>query len=285
MAVSLGVRRPTPPLRFVHGDLTTHPSVGVVNDPADLAPVDLLIVATKSHDVPALEHWLRSAACADAFVIVAQNGVEQVARLAPYFDDGRIAPAIVTYGAERRRPGVVVQTLDGTTRVPATDVGRFFAKLADSSELDVEVVDDFMTAMWTKLAWNLVGNSLTTIADVPVCAVGQRPELRELATGLVDECRRVARGHGADLDELIPEAMLDELATYAPTVHTSMWQDRQAGRPFEHQAISGAIVRGAEVLGIDAPYSRAVTAILETLSPGATMCPPERSTRTEVTSA
>ena len=264
--VTLGVRRPIPPLRFERSGTFTTPDVRIVNDPAGLSEVDVVVVATKSHQVPGLEFWFRSRSCAESSVIVAQNGVEQVSRLAAYFPEDRIAPMIVTHGAERPVLGVVVQTLDGRTQVPDTAVGREFSELARGSDLKVEVVSDFQTALWTKLVRNLVGNSLTAIADVPVREVGQRVELRELATRMVIECCIVARAAGADLDEAMAVPMLDEIATYAPTVHTSMWQDRRAGRRMEHQAISGAVVRGAEELGMDAPYCRAVTSILETLS-------------------
>lgn len=267
VSVSLAVRRPTPPLRFTVGGIETAVPVEIVSDPADVAPVDWVVVATKAYDVSGLGPWLRSTSCREARVAVAQNGVEQVRRLAAFVPPQRVLPVIVTYGAERREPGRVVETLAGTTRVPAGEAGAAFAALAAPTDLEVDLVDDFVSALWVKLGWNLVGNSLSTITDLPVREIGLRPELRALAVELVAECRAVAGSQGAVLPEGIAQEMLDVFAAFPATVRSSMWQDREAGRPFEHDAISGAVVRVAGGCGIEVPYSRMTTHLLETLSP------------------
>jgi 2-dehydropantoate 2-reductase len=41
--------------------------------------------------------------------------------------------------------------------------------------------------------------------------------------------------------------------------------DRLAGRPLEHQGLTGAVVRAAERHGIDVPLNRAILALLEGL--------------------
>lgn len=267
LAVTVAVRRPTPALRFTVGGEENEVPVAIVSVPESLAPVDWVIVATKAYDVSGLEPWLAAPACAGARVAVAQNGVEQVARLAPYVPAERVMPVIVTYGAERPEPGRIVETLEGTTRVPAHESGAAFAALAESTSLRVDLVDDFVTALWTKLAWNLVGNSLSTITDLPVRELGLRPELRLLAEALVRECRVVATAEGAVLSEDLLDEMLAVFAGYPETVRSSMWQDRHAGRPFEHDAISGAVVRVAREHGLEVPYSVMATQLLETLSP------------------
>jgi 2-dehydropantoate 2-reductase len=269
--VSVAVRRPTPAVTFVVDGQESRPAVRVVSSPDELDIVDWVVVATKAYDVSGLAPWLTAGACAGAHVAVAQNGVEQVDRVAPYVDAARVMPVIVTYGAERPEPGRIVQTLEGTIRVPADDRGRDFAAVATPTGLIVEVVDDFVTALWTKLAWNLVGNSLSTITDLPVREIGVRPELRRLAELLVAECRTVAATQGARLEPDLAAEMLAVLAGYPTTVRSSMWQDRDAGRPFEHDAISGAVVRAARRGGLSAPYSLMATELLETLSTNPTM--------------
>lgn len=264
--VSVAVRRETGPLRFTVGGEELHPQVRIVRGPEGHPEVDWVVVATKVYDVPGLAPWLKSSACRSARIAVAQNGVEQVDRITPYAQAERVMPMIVTYGAERREPGSVVQTLEGKLRLPSGEAGAAFATLAAPTELTVELVDDFVTALWTKLAWNLVGNSLSTLTDLPVRELGTRPELRLMAARLVEECSAVAQLEGAHLDPGLATEMLDAFAEYAETVHSSMWQDRHAARAFEHDAISGAVVRAAERHGRTAPYSLMATMLLETLS-------------------
>jgi 2-dehydropantoate 2-reductase len=152
-------------------------------------------------------------------------------------------------------------------RVPQGALGEDFAALTGESSLEVEVVDDFVTALWSKLVLNLVSNSLTTLVDVPVRDVARLPGLRRIADELVVECCRVGRLVGADLVDDRFRRMVDAFAEFPEALHSSMWQDRQAGRPFEHDAISGVVVREGARLGVDVPVARTVTALLDALSP------------------
>ena len=139
--------------------------------------------------------------------------------------------------------------------------------MAQPTTLCVEVVDDFITALWTKLAWNLVGSSLSAISDVPVREIGRRPGLRSLAIQLVAECRAVAEREGAHLEGGLVEEMLGAFEGFPPTVRSSMWQDKHAGRPCEQDAISGAMVRAAARHGLATPYAHMATKLLESHSP------------------
>ncbi|KRB77780.1 hypothetical protein ASE01_06190 [Nocardioides sp. Root190] len=266
LSVTLGSRSPLPGLRF--SEAGPDPvDVRIALDPDGVPPADWVVVATKAYDATGLGRWLGAPCCAGARFAVAQNGVDQVERIARFVDPARVVPAIVTYGAERPAPGEVLQTLAGLVRVPAGSLGEDFAALARGSSLEVEVVDDFVTALWSKLVLNLVSNSLTTLADVAVQEVARRPALRRIADDLILECCLVGRQVGADLDPDRFRRMVDSFADFPDALHSSMWQDRQAGRPFEHDAISGVVVREGERHGIDVPVARTVTALLDALSP------------------
>lgn len=269
LSVTVGARSPLPGLWFTEAGTAAgaRRAVRIALGPEGLQPADWVVVATKAYDAAGLERWLTAPCCAGARVAVAQNGVDQVERIAHLVDPGAVIPAIVTYGAERPGPGQVVQTLPGRVRVPRGDLGEDLAALAGGSSLEVEVVDDFVTALWSKLVLNLVSNSLTTLLDVPVQEVARRPALRRIADDLIAECCRVGRRVGADLDEDRFRRQVDAFADFPRALHSSMWQDRQAGRPFEHDAISGVLVREGERLGVDVPVARTVTALLDALSP------------------
>lgn len=266
LQVSLAVRRPTPALSFEQGGVPQHPPVQVVQDPGLLESTQWVIVATKAHDVGGVAGWLRAEACREARVGVAQNGIEHADRLAPFVDPGRVVPLIITYGAERPRPGCIVQTLDGVARVPDTDGGREFADLARGSTLKVEPVTDFDSALRTKLIWNHVATSLTTLANVPIRDVAHRPALRDLGERMVSECLTVARAHDVVLPETFGSAMMEMFGGFSESVHSSMWQDLRAGRPLEHRAISGAVIRAADRVGLSVPHSRTVAALLAGIS-------------------
>lgn len=265
--VTLVSRRPLDGLRLQDSHGTREAAVVVASSPGDLEVCDWLIVATKVYDVETLTSWMDVLVGDSTLVAVAQNGIGHAERVASHAPQERVLPLILTHGAQRTEPGLVVHTLQGEVKVPDTAVGRAFQAIADGVGLSVVVVEDFERALWTKLAWNLVGNSLSTIADLPVREVGLRPELRELAVELVAECTAAAAEEGVRLDPGLADEIVDTMAGYSDAVRSSMWQDLHAGRRLEHEAISGAVERVAARHGVAAPYSRMATRLLGSLSP------------------
>lgn len=266
LSVGLAVRSERPALAITRGDAVTWPPVTYVHDPSEVGAVDWLVVATKVPDLASAAVWIDAACGPSTRVVVAQNGIDHAERLAEWVPATAVVPAIVTHGVARRAPHELVHTMEGKVLVPDSGIGRAFAKIAERTGLGVEPTVEFEVALWTKLARNLVGNSLTTITDLRPDQVGRSAALRPLATALVAECTRAAASRGVTLPEDLAADVLDSLAGHPEDVRSSMWQDRQAGRTLEHNAISGAIVRIAEAQGFDAPCSRSVTALLAAVS-------------------
>lgn len=268
LTVLAAVRSERAPLTLTVDGIERSPAVELVTEPADARPVDWVVIATKTYDVAGLEPWLACPHTARSRVAVAQNGVEHAERLSDWVAAERVVPLVVTYGVERPGPGRVLQTLDGVVRAPATAFGAELAALAAPTGLTVELVEDHRAAVWTKLCWNVVGNSITTLADVAVREIGRRPDLRTLGRELAEECVAVARAEGVRAAEDIADEILGAVQRLPPSVRSSMWQDRHAGRPFEHEALSGAVLRAAARHGMPVPRTTVVHQWLSALSPG-----------------
>jgi 2-dehydropantoate 2-reductase len=265
--VVLVVRQPTPEvLLTVAGDQTRRP-VGIVSDPGELEPVDWVVVATKAYDVDGLKPWFASTSTDRATVVAAHAGIDLFAEIAAYVAPDQVMPALVTYAAERSAPGAVTQRRDGVIRVPDDQHGQAFAQLAGSTELAVEPMEDFLSAAWERACWTVAGDTLSTIVGVPLREVGRRPELVELARTLVQECQAVAESQGAVLEPGLADTIVKAFSSSPKVLRPAMLQDRDAGRRFEHDAVSGSVIRAAELHGVAVPVSRVVTGLLQSLSP------------------
>ena len=64
------------------------------------------------------------------------------------------------------------------------------------------------------------------------------------------------------------ELILGSLLTYPSDAGTSMYFDRLAGRPFEADALTGAIVAAGERHGMPVPLNGALLALLRATSDG-----------------
>jgi hypothetical protein len=143
------------PLTALHvetpdGPIAARPSV--VTDPTDATPADWVIVATKTYDAEATARWFPALLGADTRVAVFQNGVEHVARFAPWIDAARIVPAIVDIPAERIAPGRMLQRRNGSILLPAR--GAELVPLFAHTPIAVSVAPDFTASPGAGAGWS-----------------------------------------------------------------------------------------------------------------------------------
>ncbi|MEV0369231.1 ketopantoate reductase C-terminal domain-containing protein [Streptomyces sp. NPDC050636] len=91
------------------------------------------------------------------------------------------------------------------------------------------------------------------------------PEVASLARDLLREAAVVARAEGADIGERDVEGTLEIYAAAPPDGGSSMLYDRLAGRPLEHEHITGAVVRAGERHGIDTPLNGMLLTLLRAI--------------------
>jgi 2-dehydropantoate 2-reductase len=103
--------------------------------------------------------------------------------------------------------------------------------------------------------------ALTGLTHGRVC---ERPELRRLVSGLVDEGKAVAAAQAIELDA-DPEALIDHAARkdVAYDHKASMLQDVEAQRQTEIDYLNGGIVRFGQEHGVPTPLNQAIWALVK----------------------
>lgn len=263
--VVLCSRRPFEGLRVETGGDVLDVDAPVLTDPADATPVDWVLLATKAHQTAATAPWLAALCRPGTVVAVLQNGVDHVERVAPLVDEADVLPTIVKYGGELLEPGLVRHHTYGFLTAPATDAGEALVDLFAASAPDVVLTDDFTTEAWRKLCTNVAANAVPalTMRRFPVF---RRPDVAELARGLITEAATVGAREGASLPATIADDEVARMAALPDGVGSSMLYDRLAGRALEHEALNGAVVRAGERHGVPTPLNAAVTALLAAIS-------------------
>jgi 2-dehydropantoate 2-reductase len=137
------------------------------------------------------------------------------------------------------------------------------ATLAEAG-ISVRTVPNALEAVWAKVAFNCVMNSLCSIASIPVSALARYDGFDQLAAAILDEVAAVARAEGVIVDtaaalrvmraQFDPSASGDHLA--------SMLQDLMNGRPTEIAHLNGAIAARATARGIAAPVNATVSRLI-----------------------
>lgn len=227
------------------------------------ASVAFLLIATKAYDVaPALAQAL-PALQQGAVVATCANGLgfeAAAARLRP----GAALLRAVTTEAAHRQDARVVHAGAGSTLlgVPGGGAapGWFDASLGRLERWRWEGA--IGPALGRKFAINCVLNPLTAVHDCRNGELLQRRALREELAALCAELepalRRLSLWSGGDSLQATAEAVCRSTAAN----HSSMLQDRRAGRRTELDYLTGHLLRRAAQAGLSLPHSARLCARL-----------------------
>jgi 2-dehydropantoate 2-reductase len=248
-------------------DDTIEVSIRALTDPADAEPVDWVFLCTKAHQTAAVSPWLARLCGPQSRVAVLQNGINHADRLASQVGMATIVPTIVYYNGERLAPDRMRlrRARDYDLIVRDDPGGQAFTELLTGTPLSVLRAVEFDTFAWRKLLMNVVANPITALT-LQRQAVFRRDDIKALCLAILEEAAAVGRADGALLAPDEAEQVFATLLTFPPEAGTSMLFDRLAGRPFEAEAITGAVVAAGERYRIPTPLNGMLLALLQAVS-------------------
>jgi 2-dehydropantoate 2-reductase len=237
-------------------------------DAGDLPPCDFGIVATKAmHTGAAIAATAH--AFADGCVATVQNGIGNEEVLA-----GRVERVIrgTTFPAGKLlEPGVVQWDVKGDTTLGPFEASpspleqiQVLADACTRGGMPTAAVEDARGPQWRKVIFNAATNPLGALTGLTHGRVCERPDLRALASRLVDEGKAVAAAQGIVLDA-DPEELIDYAAR--PDVayghKASMLQDVEARRATEVDFLNGGISEFGRRHGVPTPTHDAIWALVK----------------------
>jgi len=243
----------------VSGKHDRHARVTATADPAELAPFDVAIVATKASGLEAAAEGLRGR-FPEATVMTVLNGIgaEEVVRR---HGDWPIVSAVTFMSGTRHSDTHVEYILDTETWLgPYEDTPfetvREIADTIRESGLKAEALPDLRPAQWSKLIFNAAVNPVAALTglphDVHFAEEEGATDLGRLVHGLVDEGKAIAAAANIELHDDPWE--MNVLATRRGSAHyPSMLEDVEAQRQTEIELITGSLVREAERHHVMAP--------------------------------
>jgi 2-dehydropantoate 2-reductase len=234
-------------------------------DAAELPACDFGIVATKAmHTDAAIASTAH--AFADGCVATVQNGLGNEEALAAHVE--RVIRGTTFPAGKLLEPGHVQWDVKGDTtfgpyddRTPLGEVERL-ADACTRAGMPAAAVADARGPQWRKVIFNAASNPIGGLTGLTHGRICERPDLRALVSGLVDEGKAVAAAQGIELDA-DPEALIDHAAKVAYDHKASMLQDVEARRPTEIDYLNGGIVRFGREHGVPTPLNEAIWALVK----------------------
>ena len=245
-----------------------HSRPRATSDAAELPLCEFGIVATKAmHAGAAIAATAH--AFADGAVASVMNGVGNEETLAAHVS--RVIRGTTFPAGKLLEPGVVQWDVKGDTTLspfePSPAARDEVQRLADACTrggMPTAAVDDARPAQWRKVIFNASTNPIGALTGLTHGRVCERPDLRALVSGLVDEGKAVAAAQGITLDA-DPEELIDHAARpdVAYDHKASMLQDVEARRQTEIDYLNGGIARFGLQLGVPTPLNDTITALIK----------------------
>lgn len=271
-------------LRLVtkEGEVVAHPAC--TENAATLGPQDYVVLTVKAPALRAAAEAVKPLLGPKTILVSAANGVPwwYFYRLPGPFADHRLAsvdpagllwrelpPArvigcIVYTASEVVAPGVVHSSgKEFRLGDPGGELAERVASLAEiltKAGMTAPICDDIRQALWVKLWGNLAFNPLSVLTGATLDRLAREPESRDVARRMMIEAQEV----GERLDIRFP-LDVDQRIAAAEAVgphKTSMLQDFERGRDLEIDAVLGAVVEMAQLVGVPTPVCAMVLGLV-----------------------
>ena len=255
-------------------------NIDATDDPATAGDADLVLVAAKSFDVPALLDAY-AGRCSMAFSV--QNGVDQALPLVERFGPAAVV-GVWRVGGTLVGPGVAGYTFTGATYVGdvAGTAPGAAARIAAVLPERITERADIASVQWTKATLAVAAMGVVALTRSIYHRMFVTPALREVFLDLLCEAALVAHSEGVPLIDLpgpmrvrtfttLPRGQALEVlrefgehlvATGQTDVRVSALQSIERGRPLEVDAVFAPFVRRAAARGLEVPLLAGVTRMM-----------------------
>ena len=240
-------------------------------------PDSVILLCVKSGATAAAASELAAACAPGTPVISLQNGVDNVARIAALAPNLNVLAGMVPYNVVLRGAHVHRATA-GPMQWQRDAITERIAPVFNAAGLATVLPPDIRAVQWGKLLLNL-NNPVNALSDLPLRQELLDRDCRRVFAALQTEALSVMACAGITPAQVtavsptvlphvlrLPNWLFTRLARRMlqidATARSSMWDDLEAGRVTEIDALSGAVVRLAAEHGMAAPLNKKMCAWL-----------------------
>ncbi len=238
-------------------------------DVTSVGKADLVIFFVKTYDIEEAVSDSLVLEKEDTIFLTLQNGLGNEEAICDKVNPKKIMLGITGHGATLLEPGHIRHAGWGKTFIGEldhriTDRALRIAQMFSEAGIETEVSSNIHDQVWGKLLINVGINALTALTGFKNGQLLDYPETVRLMEGLVSEAAEVARRKRAQV-EGDPIEKVKKAAEATRENRSSMGQDFDHRRRTEIDAINGAVVREAQLLGIPVPFNQAVTDLVKAI--------------------
>ncbi len=236
-------------------------SVCATDKPAEVGPVDVILVAVKAWQVSQAAEAMKPMVGPDTIVLPLENGVEAPAQIAQVLGwehvlGGlcKIISYIVEPGHVRHtgvEPHIVLGELDNSRTQRVLQLRQIFTKAGISAEVPA----DIHAKQWEKFIFICSMSGLGAVTRAPIGQIQRHPGTRNMLIRVMEEIEAVARARHIGLPPDIIAMTMAFVDSLPEDSTASMQRDIMAGRPSELESQNGAVLRLGKEAGVETPLN------------------------------
>jgi 2-dehydropantoate 2-reductase len=238
-------------------------------DVTTVGKADLVIFFVKTYDIEEAVSDSLVLEKEDTIFLTLQNGLGNEEAICDKVNPKKVMLGITGHGATLLDPGHIRhagwgKTFIGELNHRVTDRALRIAQMFCEAGIETEVSSNIHDQVWGKLLVNVGINALTALTGFRNGQLLDYPETVRLMQELVSEAAEIARRKGTRV-EGDPIEKVKKAAEATRENRSSMGQDFDHKRKTEIDAINGAVVMEAQLLGIPVPFNQAVTDLVKAI--------------------
>ncbi len=255
-------------VRAPDGAFSARPAV-VSDSPAEVGPVDALLVAVKSWQLAGAMLGAAPMLGKDTQCVPLLNGVEAHVVLEEITGRRRSCKGTTRLISRIKAPGVIEHVgVDPFIRMNSVDGSKRTALDALASELrragvDAQVSEEIDRELWMKFLFVCSLGGVGAVSRSPIGVVRSLARTRRLAEQAMTEIWEIARAQGIRLPRDAVSRALDQTDAFPAEGTSSLQRDIEAGVPSELDAWTGAAARLGRRAGVSTPAHDFILAALE----------------------
>jgi 2-dehydropantoate 2-reductase len=233
--------------------------VSATDDPRDVGPVDVVVVAVKTWQVADAARAMRPMLGPDTIVVPFLNGVEAADELAAAIGARHVIGGLSKVFSMIEAPGVIrhfnpgayveIGELSGGQSARVETLRAAFERAGAQAASSA----DIRTALWKKLLTVSSWAGLGALARSPMGVLRGMSETRALIDRAMDEGIAVGARRGHPIGAEYKTELWKFYDAMPADATASMQRDLMAGKPSELDAWNGAIVRFGKDAGVATP--------------------------------
>lgn len=239
----------------------------VISGDMEMAPLDVLLCATKSYDLEEALKPLASCITANTLILPLLNGVNAGDTIRSLYPAAQVADGCVYVNAKRISPGVVEKTgaieklYLGSNTLPQEGL-EALEQIFLAAGIDSHLSANIETDIWTKAIFTAGMATATSYFDESIGKVLHNPEHRAVLEALVREAYAVAVAKSIQLPEDTVALTIQKMEALPTDGTSSMHRDFMKGGKTEYRSLTKHIADLADLFDIDTPsFDRIIPAL------------------------